>query len=152
MGEVFVLWDQLFQELAMQKSGFLRLLTMAMTARLVAPVNKLELNDAMRKNAYAWLEHIYTSTGWHKVIRRHGAAEKDIISTCLKHPNKWAISLASAITQYSSREPVREFFGPLVAEASEEITASERRPQGPHKYADGDRPSVFDGWQRSRVN
>ncbi|KAL8763683.1 MAG: hypothetical protein Q9184_000578 [Pyrenodesmia sp. 2 TL-2023] len=79
MNEVFVLWDQLFQELAMQKLGFLQSLTVAMTARLVAPVNKLDINDAMRTNAYAWLEHIYTSIGWHKVIRCHGAAEKDII-------------------------------------------------------------------------
>ncbi|KAL8930700.1 MAG: hypothetical protein Q9208_000571 [Pyrenodesmia sp. 3 TL-2023] len=152
MDEVFILWDELFQELAMQKSGFLQLLTMAMTARLVAPVNQLGHNDALRTHAYAWLEHIYTSIGWHKVIKCHGAAEKDIISTCLKEPSKWTISLASVITQCSSREPIREFFGPLIAEASKELTASERRLQGPHECADGESRSDFDGWQRTRAS
>ncbi len=152
MDVVFLLWDQLLQELATQTSLFLHLLSVMLVSQLAAPMNKLYVDDALRTKAYAWLEHIYTSHGWHKAIKGHEAAEKDIISACLKNPNKWTIPLASTITQCSSREPIREFFDPLVAEATEGITASERRLQGPHECAEGEARNHFHGWQRFQAS
>lgn len=148
MDEVFGLWDQLLQELATQTFLFLHLLSVMLVSQLAAPMDKLYFNYALRTKAYGWLEHIYTSDCWHTAIKRHGAAEKDIIGACLKNPNQWTIPLASAITQCSSRDPIREFFGPLVAEASEGITVSRRRLPRPQECAEGEARIHFHGWQR----
>ncbi|KAL9013941.1 MAG: hypothetical protein Q9173_001378 [Seirophora scorigena] len=89
MEGVYMIWDQLLEQLAAHQSQFLRLLTNEMTAQLVAPHHGQPANDAVREGVSMWLEHIYTSSFWHLAAKRSGLEDTAMISTCLQNPNQW---------------------------------------------------------------
>lgn len=128
MDGVFVIWDQLLEELAMQQNQFLKILTDEMVAQLVKPQDLLPTDNAYREGVFTWLEHIYTSQVWEKAVNRSRLDNRAIISTCLQNPNGWTLRLASSITQRAGREKIQRVFGPLVAEAMEDLNASRSVP------------------------
>lgn len=148
MEEACVIWDQLLEQLAAEQRQFLSLLTDKMAAQLIAPQHVQSPNDTFREGISMWLEHIYTSRFWHQAAKRSGLDDTAIISTCLQNPNKWTVRLASSITQRSNREQVQQFFGPLVAEAQEDLDFGTRAVKERLESATVRDPHGFDGWQK----
>ncbi|KAL8675541.1 MAG: hypothetical protein Q9168_000053 [Polycauliona sp. 1 TL-2023] len=103
-------WEPILKVLAVRRPSLLRMLSAVMIKHLTAPSTLSSAMEIFRNLILAMLNHIYTSSDWHKAYGASGLHSVKLVSTCLQSPNRWTIRLAAAVSDCPQHARVNRAF------------------------------------------